>query len=164
MPGFAAKDRFLDYLESHGPALVGLLRRLCRGRSCDVDDLFQETAMRIWRHFSDRPILRNPRAWILTIGYRAFLDHLQHNPFHEPMPDSIDPRGESPIAIAERLDTQHAIDTQVAQLPEAIRQVVILHYQGDLTLRQTAEAMGIAGGTVKSRLNSALQTLRSELT
>jgi RNA polymerase sigma-70 factor (ECF subfamily) len=55
------------------------------------------------------------------------------------------------------------VNAAIAQLDEPIRQVVILHYIGGLSLRQTAESMGIAKGTVKSRLNAALTKLRSAL-
>ena len=46
---------------------------------------------------------------------------------------------------------------------EALRQVVILHYTGGLTLRETAEALACSEGTVKSRLNAAITKLRSML-
>jgi RNA polymerase sigma-70 factor (ECF subfamily) len=51
----------------------------------------------------------------------------------------------------------------VKTLPAGVRDVVTLHYTGGLTLRETAEAMGLSLGTVKSRLNSGLESLRSLL-
>ena len=48
-------------------------------------------------------------------------------------------------------------------LSENLRQVVVLHYTGGLTLLETAEALGISPGTVKSRLSAALTKLRSIL-
>jgi RNA polymerase sigma-70 factor, ECF subfamily len=41
--------------------------------------------------------------------------------------------------------------------------VIVLHYTGGLSLRETAEAIGVSVGTVKSRLNSGLQHLRRRL-
>jgi RNA polymerase sigma factor (sigma-70 family) len=55
------------------------------------------------------------------------------------------------------------VQAAIAGLSESVREVVILHYVSDLSLSQTAEAMGISKGTVKSRLNAALNRLRSVL-
>jgi RNA polymerase sigma-70 factor (ECF subfamily) len=55
------------------------------------------------------------------------------------------------------------VNSAVAQLPIAVREVVLLHYSGGLTLRETARTMGINPGTVKSRLNTALKELRRRL-
>ena len=49
------------------------------------------------------------------------------------------------------------------ELSDPIREVVILHYAGGLSLSETAAAMGISKGTAKSRLSSALVKLRSVL-
>ena len=55
------------------------------------------------------------------------------------------------------------INAIIAELPDTLRDVVVLHYTGGLTLRQIASAVGIPVGTVKSRLNLALQHLRKKL-
>lgn len=155
-------DRFLALLDDHGASVMGLLRRLCRNGH-DADDVFQETAMRVWRGFARRPRLRNPRAWLMTIAYRAFLDHCGRRVHHEHLGESTDPRGAVPDAEAEQAEQRCRVQAAISELSEPMRQVVVLHYTGGLTLRQTAQAMGISPGTVKSRLNAALTKLRSAL-
>ncbi len=41
------------------------------------------------------------------------------------------------------------------------RAAVVLHYGAELSIRETAEAMGVAVGTAKSRLNAALGRMRA---
>jgi DNA-directed RNA polymerase specialized sigma24 family protein len=41
--------------------------------------------------------------------------------------------------------------------------VVVLHYYLDLTIEDTAEALGVSVGTAKSRLNRAMAKLRLAL-
>jgi RNA polymerase sigma-70 factor (ECF subfamily) len=41
--------------------------------------------------------------------------------------------------------------------------VVVLHYYADLTIEDTARALGISAGTAKSRLNRAMSRLRTAL-
>jgi RNA polymerase sigma-70 factor (ECF subfamily) len=156
------RERFAALVDEYGPSVIALLRKLCRNAH-DADDLFQETAMRVWRSFARRPRLRNPRAWLMTIAYRAFLDHCARRVRHEHFVESADPRGATPETAAQRAEERCRVQAAISDLSEPIRQVVVLHYTGGLTLRQTAQAMGISPGTVKSRLNAALTKLRSAL-
>jgi len=55
------------------------------------------------------------------------------------------------------------VKNAVDRLPEAQRQTLILHFEENLTYEQTAEAMGVDIGTVKSRIHHARKTLRDIL-
>jgi RNA polymerase sigma-70 factor, ECF subfamily len=156
------RHRFVALLDAHGGALLAMLRRLCRNPA-DADDVYQDTAVRVWRHFANRPRLRSPRAWLMTIAYRAFVDHHERRKRFEPLIEPADTRGGAPESQAEQSEWSQRLAAAVETLPPPVRQVVALHYTGGLSLRQTATAMGLSLGTVKSRLNTALQTLRSDL-
>ena len=162
MPDSARHRDFLALLDAHGAALMGMLRRLS-GNHHEAEDVFQETAVRIWRGIAARPKLRNPRAWVLTIGYRAFLTARGREQRHEGLQNPVDDRTGSPGQMAERSEQCRRVQAAIARLPEPVRQVVVLHYVGGLTLSETAAAMEISPGTVKSRLNAALKKLRSAL-
>ncbi|MGW4990640.1 RNA polymerase sigma factor [Streptomyces mirabilis] len=57
------------------------------------------------------------------------------------------------LAVARGLD----------ELPDAQRQVLVLRFYADLSVRGIAEELGIPEGTVKSRLHSAVRALRARL-
>ena len=57
------------------------------------------------------------------------------------------------LAVAQGLD----------ELPDAQRQVLVLRFYADLSVRGIAEELGIPEGTVKSRLHSAVRALRARL-
>lgn len=158
----AWQREFLELLDAHGPMLMAMLRRLC-GSHHEAEDVFQETAVRVWRGFSGRPKLRNPRGWVMTIGYRAFLDTRKRHMRSECLQDRVDERHGLPSDLAEKSEDCDRVRIAMADLPEPIREVVTLHYVGGLSLSQTAVAMEISEGTVKSRLNTALNRLRSVL-
>ena len=140
-----------------------MLRRLC-GNHGDAEDVFQETAIRVWRHFGRRPLLRSPPdGWLMTIGYRVFLDRPHGRRQHETLIDPVDQRSVTSQEQAQRSEWSERLNIAIGELPDDIRQVVILHYTAGLTLRETATAMNISLGTVKSRLNAALNELRSLL-
>jgi RNA polymerase sigma-70 factor (ECF subfamily) len=163
---------FMALLDGHGAAVMATLRRLCRSRH-DAEDVFQETAARVWRHLPGRAELRNPRAWLMTVAYRAFVDARARRRHHPPeavgdsagdsVIDPVDTRVGPPDRAAERTETCDRVHAAVAGLPAAVREVVALHYQGGLTIAQTAAAMDVSEGTVKSRLNAALRRLREAL-
>ena len=162
MPDSAQHRQFMEMLDAHGPALMGMLRRLCGGRY-DAEDVFQDTAVRIWRGFGGRPRLRNPRGWIMTIGYRAYLDARARTRGHEELRDAPD-RGARPAEEAvEHSEACRNVRAAIAELSEPIREVVVCHYLGGLSLSETASVMKLSPGTVKSRLSAALSRLRSVL-
>jgi len=150
---------FLDLLDHHGAALLSTLRRLC-GNAHDADDVFQETAIRVWRFLPGRGGLRSPRAWLMTVAYRSFLDQQGRRCTHADLEDAPDASLPDPSEQAERSEQHGKVNDAVAELPEPIRAVLALHYTAGLTLRQTAKALGISLGTVKSRLNNGLARLR----
>ena len=51
----------------------------------------------------------------------------------------------------------------VAGLPENQREIVLLRFGQDLTLRETADMLKLPLRTVQSRLRSALKSLKEEL-
>ena len=54
-----------------------------------------------------------------------------------------------------------ALDAAFGELSPDHRAAVVLHYGADLSIRETAAAMGVAVGTAKSRLNAALRRMRA---
>lgn len=60
------------------------------------------------------------------------------------------------------LDDRDAVRRALAALPTDQRAVVVLRHHLDLSERQTADLLGIAPGTVKSRLSRGLRALASD--
>ena len=98
------RETFLALVDEHGAVALGMLRRLC-GNAHDADDVFQDVAVRVWRNLHARPRPRNARAWLLTIAYRAFLDHRARRPLHVAYRDEDGPapdhRASAPSSAAE---------------------------------------------------------------
>lgn len=63
-----------------------------------------------------------------------------------------------------RVDESDAVLRALARLGHDQRAVVVLRYYEHLTERQTASVLGVAVGTVKSRLSRALRTLAADPT
>jgi len=68
-----------------------------------------------------------------------------------------------PVAGAEYDGVPAALWTAVRALPERQRAVVVLRYYEQLSERETADALGVSLGTVKSQTSRALDALRGRL-
>ena len=76
----------------------------------------------------------------------------------------------APAAVKEALDKKelsinqgYQITKQVEDLPEEQRAAVTLYYYEDLPVAEIARVLGVAQGTVKSRLGRARQRLKEQL-
>lgn len=63
----------------------------------------------------------------------------------------------------EAIHARQTLDVAFAGLSADHRAAVVLHYGADLSIRETADAMGVAVGTAKSRLNGALRRMRATM-
>jgi RNA polymerase sigma-70 factor (ECF subfamily) len=151
-----------ELLDAHGQALWTLARKLCRHQQ-DAEDVFQETASRVCKHLASQPQIGNPRAWLMTITYRVFLDQRKKAKSCDALADVPDLRAKRPPVEAASREEASRVQAAIENLPDGVRDLFVLHYTGGLSIRETAAAMGIAAGTAKSRLSAGLNQLRKTL-
>ena len=123
-------------------------------------DAVQEATLKAWKNLRG---LRDPDrfdAWLHRLTVNACLDlarkrrgrvfEVELTPVHDaPVPDA-----------ASRVADAMYVERMLAAVDPAQRAVVVLHYSLDLSLPETAAALGIPVGTAKSRLNRALAAMR----
>lgn len=66
-------------------------------------------------------------------------------------------------AVESHIDRKEPIEQALQKLSDKVRDVIILRYYGNLSYAEIAESLDIPVGTVKSRLDWGLRTLRQEL-
>lgn len=139
----------------HGP-LHQFLFRYTGGR--DVDDLHQETWLRVARSARRFDPSRRFSTWLFQIALNLTRDWHRRPP-PDPAGDGFDLAQRDPadgIAAAEAaLDARRLLAT----LPADQRAVVVLRYYHDLPEDEVAEIVGCPRGTVKSRLHTAMTKL-----
>ena len=121
----------------------------------DVDDLYQETWIRIVRASARFDPTRRFSTWLFQIAVNLCRD-FHRRPPPEPVDVVPDVGSTGGVAAAEAgIDARRLL----AELPEAQRSVVLLRYYHDLAEDEVAEILGVPRGTVKSRLHNALARL-----
>ena len=143
-----AFDRF--YAESYG-RLAGYAYTLVGSRSV-ADDLAQEAMVRVYVRWG---LLREPRPYAYRTVTNLARDRWRRSQTERAaLADLVAPPVEAP-------DT--AVLDAVERLPEALRDVVLLHYYADLPVAEVARAVRRPVGTVKSRLHDARAELAKTL-
>jgi RNA polymerase sigma-70 factor (ECF subfamily) len=168
-PGPAGSAQGADALlrrlyAEHGPVLLRLATQLARGDSASAEDLVQEAMLRAWRHRATTDFtVGSPRGWLTTTIRNLAIDAhraRQARPA-EAGPDAL-PTLVSPSRPDSAID-RWPLRAAIAALPPHHRQVVVEIYYRDRSVADTAQALHIPLGTVKSRLYYALGALRRGL-
>ena len=136
---------------------------LLLGDPDDAEDIAQETFLRAWKYLRRFDPSRPLRPWLLSIAsnlasnkrrsagrYLAALTRAFRN---EPPPANIEERS------AQHIESD-TLWQAVKTLDFTDQQIIYLRYFLELPVSETAQALDIAEGTVKSRLNRALEKLR----
>ena len=146
--------------DTHAP----LRRYVTRLAGADLaDDILQETSLQIFRKL---PFLREPavfRPWILRIASRIAFSHLKRARRWEPL-DASPPELSMPPNPNLGAPPDDAFFALLDRVSPASRAVLLLHYQQDLSLEESAAILEIPIGTAKSRLHYGVATLRKHLT
>jgi RNA polymerase sigma-70 factor (ECF subfamily) len=147
------------------------VRRFVASRVPDslADDLTNETFLRAWRALTGfRWQDRDPLAWLLTIARNLIADHwsLLRNRLEVPS-DDVTPvlHSSAPGADDVVLDRAAAAGLReaVSKLPPAQRRCVELRFLAELSVRETALAMGRQDTAVRALQHRALRSLAASV-
>ena len=154
----ASAPEWIATLHDHGPMLLAAARAIARDEA-EAEDLVQTTFERALRA---GPTIRDPRAiraWLLTVETREAVRvvrrlrrTLRLNPTVHELPVG-GPEASGSIELDEAL----------GRLSRPIRAAVVLHHMVGLSVRETADALGITENTAKARLATGLARLREWL-
>jgi RNA polymerase sigma-70 factor (ECF subfamily) len=107
------------------------------------------------------------KTWIIRITINTCKDYLKSAwnrrvvPMMEYQEDSI--ISETDYDDVEKQDTKDLIMKEVLSLPSKYKDIVLCVYYQQMSLTEAANALGLAEGTVKSRLSRARKRLKAAL-
>jgi RNA polymerase sigma-70 factor (ECF subfamily) len=128
----------------------------------DAEDIAQEAALRAWRNRGSCRAPEQPWSWLATITHNEAVRQRTRKPAATPAGFELPDAGaldESLEGAADRLTLWPA----VADLNARDRAIVLLHYQGDMSVAAIARTTGIPVGTVKVKLLRIRDKLRTGL-
>ena len=144
----------------------------------DAEDVLQDAYMDAYRHIDDFRGDSQVATWLTRIVINQALMRLRKEkrrsvivPFREPGSgeaeraevDVADRTTESPSSRLLRGEIRRILERRIDELPLSFRTVFIMREVEDMSVEETAEALGIAAATVRSRLFRARALLRESL-
>jgi RNA polymerase sigma-70 factor (ECF subfamily) len=172
-----AEDAFAYLLAVYQTPVYNLILHMVEN-GADAADVLQDVFVKVFRgikHFHGESSLK---TWIYRIAVHAASNHrrgwlrrLRHEPF------SLDEMGpepavvgagfgsgmETPYQALEQGERQRLVRRALASLAEPYRTAVVLREIEDLSYEEIAQVLGVAEGTVKSRLLRGRELLRRKL-
>jgi RNA polymerase sigma-70 factor (ECF subfamily) len=146
--------------------VYNFLRRLT-AHEADAADLTQQTFSRVWQRLDSFAERSSVSSWIHGIAYHVYVDWRRGNGRTEARSSEwweghewVGPR---PDELTAETDMKAALFRHVENLETDVRATVHCHYYQELTLQETADALGIATSTVKYRLRLAIEELQRKL-
>lgn len=143
------------------------LAYLLLGNADDAEDVAQEAFIRAFQTLDRFDPSRPLRPWLLRItanlahnrrrALGRYLAALSRSVQATPAPVTVP---DVPGEHVQRQEEAQALWRAVRRLNWADQEVIYLRYFLELSVAETAEALGVAPGTVKSRLSRALDRLR----
>jgi RNA polymerase sigma-70 factor (ECF subfamily) len=165
----AAGDRaaFSRFYDRYASLVYPLIVRIVRERA-DAADVLQEVFWESWQDAGAYDAARGtPEAWIVMRARTRAIDRVRSvrgrsEAFTMPLEDAaIAMRADHGEDPAERAEVRGAVLGALGELPGPQREVLELAYYGGLTQTEIATRITQPLGTVKTRIRSGLERLRT---
>jgi RNA polymerase sigma-70 factor (ECF subfamily) len=168
---------FRELVNRYKNSLYAFLRQFLNRHDL-VEDVFQETFLQLFASRESFDQSRPLRPWLFTIAANKAKDALrkwqrtaavpigtmadsQELSFDD-MLNTVTADSTLPYDELQKNETASRVGQIVADMPESLREILILAYFQKFSYKQMAESLGIPIGTVKSRLHTAVGRFAKE--
>ena len=169
------RDKFHDLIRPYERQVYLTALTLLKSET-EAEDVAQEAILRAYRKLGSFRGDAKFSTWLIAItlneartrlrdGKRSMLDSLDDHDADEGdyTPAALTDWREVPLEALERREIRALMQQAIAELPHTFREVVVLRDMEELSVQQTAEALGISVSLVKVRLHRARLLLQKKL-
>ena len=154
---------FRAVYDQAAPAVLGIVRRVLRDPA-QSEEVMQEVLLEIWRTAARfDPAAGSAVAWIMTLAHRRAVDRVRSEQ------RATERELRAATATIDYDEVSDAVETSLEHqrvrrcldgLTDLQRESVTLAYYGGYSYREVAQLLGVAVGTVKTRMRDGLIRLR----
>lgn len=165
------KNAFTVIVDRYQREIFHFLARFLGDRAA-AEDVFQETFLQVHQSLGQFDSSRRFRPWLFTIAANKARDLIRSQSRRptNPLQASVNP-GEAggaefidlmesaaalPSARMEHKEMQASVQKTLMEMPEHLREILLLSYYHQFPYKMIGEVLGIPLGTVKSRLHAAV--------
>jgi RNA polymerase sigma-70 factor, ECF subfamily len=167
---------FEALMRRHNQRLFRVARAIL-GDDADAEDALQDAYLDAYRHMSEFRREAQLLTWLTRIVVNHSLMRLRKQkrhgtvvPLHAPSGaeeagarEIADETAEPPSHVALRAEVRKVMERRIDDLPLAFRTVFIMRDVEDMSVQETADALGIPAATVRTRLFRARALMREAL-
>lgn len=134
------------------------------GRAAEADDVVQDTFLEVWRRAVEFDPERGSFAvWVTVMAHHRAIDRLRRRGTR-PVGDALDTSApmvasSDPHASAVEAQVRDRIGQALDSLGEDVRVPIEMMYYRGLSQREVADELGVALGTLKSRVRAGMMRL-----
>ncbi len=155
------RDGFTEYVEACWPQLVRTAV-LMGCEPAEAEDIVQETLLRCLKRWARVRQADDRQAYVHRVLINTFISARRRR-WTQEQPTTVFPELPTNDDTA-KVDIADAVLRSLSRLPEDQRVAVVLRYYAQLSERSMAAALGVAPGTIKSRLSRGLKVLAADTT
>jgi RNA polymerase sigma-70 factor, ECF subfamily len=155
----AREARFTALVERQARFVFQIAYALLRD-AADSEDVVQETFLKLFRGNAWER-MENERAFLARTAWRIAVG--RNRPQYAQMEADIFSPDMDPEQSAIAANRSASIHRMIDSLPEELRQALVLSAVEEMTSREAGEVLGIAEGTVRTRLMRARQMLKQKM-
>ena len=157
-----SRDReaeFTAFVEAGAASLLRAALVMLDSRE-EAEDAVQTVLLRTFRRWEHAK--QAPEAYSRAVLVNVCRERWRHRARHPEAPGISADAGQlaDVISFAEAVDRRHVLVRVLRRLPAVQREVLVFRYLLDATVAETAAALGVAEGTVKSAASRGLEQLR----
>ncbi|GAA2823790.1 SigE family RNA polymerase sigma factor [Kitasatospora sp. CM 4170] len=155
-----ANTDFEEFVAARSPRLLRMAW-LLTGDAHLAEDLLQTALAKVWPKW-DKIAIDRPEAYVRRVLVNSHVSWWRRR-WHGELPHGELPEPATQADPFEDVVVGQVLAAAVRALPPRQRAVVVLRFFEDLSVEETAEALGCSTGTVKSNTHRALNALRGKL-
>lgn len=147
----------------HGP-LLGFLLRTVKD-AAKAEDFTQETFIRLMKQVKTGEIPDQIKPWMYRVAVNMCRDYWRSARYRtgkngiDELPEVKDPNP-TVVEIYEKQEVRKEVIDALDELPEVLREIIILRFYQDLKLSEIAETLEMPVNTVKTNLYKGLKYLK----
>ena len=160
-------------VERYEQRIFNLIRHYTRN-PVEIEDLAQETFLKVFRHLPDLEDPRKFKGWLCSIVRTTCVDYLRRErlkpaSLEKISEEGLEPEGQIVGGLLRQTSTEleelrEKILSIVNSLPRIYQQIILLRHLRKMTYREMSDFLGLPVATIESRLYRARLMLKDRLT